>query len=607
MTATLMGELTSDGQNIALIATGADDWDIPLIGAGLSRLTALGHPGRRPDGSENPDVLVVPATWPVVTQLGSMFGGNGSGAAWRPLPGLSGWIMAEWERRNRPPPPLPEDICPPWLTPYEYQAEDAAAVAAAGKVLLLHSPGCGKTIISILGLEARRLAGHEIFPMIIVVPNWDIGRVWDEHIRAWMPGWPEPVMHKGTGRGRVKGWRDRRYILLTSYATARLDARHSEDLLPGLDPAAVIADEAHLIGNHQSRQSQAVQRIAKHAASFIAASGTLITHSMRNIHPALVCLDHLSWSSWDRTRPRYIATRRDPGGGGDVILGLRPEMQQEFFRCLAGQVVRRAKADVLDWLPDKIYSVRRPEMPPEWRHAYDTMEQQMLAELPDGEELPVMSVRVQLTRLSQLASCAADVQVTWEPDPYTGLPVAHYHVTLMRPSWKAESLLGYLAERDGLPTAVFTESRQLAMITGEYCTEAGLRTGFITGPGPGMYGGQAEPVSQKTRDRDKDAFQAGKLDVIVCTAGAGGMGITLTASNAAAMLQRSWQLDLGLQPEDRVHRPGAEKWDHVEITDFVTIGTVDQRRREVLKDKGAQLGQLLREPGFVRTLLGGLR
>jgi len=217
----------------------------------------------------------------------------------------------------------------------------------------------------------------------------------------------------------------------------------------------------------------------------------------------------------------------------------------------------------------------------------------------------VMSVLAQLTRLSQLASSAADVEVTYEPDPDTGLMVPHYHVTLKRPSWKAESLLGYLAEREGLPTAVFTESRQLAMLAGGYCTEAGLRTGFITGPGPGLPGGP--PVTQRTRERDKDAFQAGQLDVIICTAGAGGMGITLTAANAAAMLQRSWQLDLGLQPEDRIHRPGAERWDHVEITDFVTLGTIDQRRREVLKDKGAQLGQLLREPGFVRSLLGGLK
>jgi hypothetical protein len=612
MPTALFGELTQDGDEIALVSVAGDDIDLKMASTRLQHLTALGRCPRNDDGSVNEDVLLVPATWPTVTQIGRMFTGNGSGT-WNPQPKLHEWIMAEAVRRMTPPPPLPEDICPPWLKPYDYQATDAAAIAAAGKVLLLHDPGLGKTVISLLGLEARRQAGVPVFPMVIVVPNWDIARVWADHIAEWMPRWPKPVMHKGPNRARARGWKHRHYILITTYATARNDAKLQTDLLPSLRPAAVIADEAHMIGNDDSKQSQAVQRIAKYATSFIAASGTLVTHSMKNVYPALVCLDHRSWPSWDRTKPRYFATRRPEGGqGDDIILGLRPEMTAEFFACLDGQFVRRAKGDVLRWLPEKIYSVRRPEMPAEWWHAYDTMERQMLAEMPEGEDLPVMSTLAQLTRLSQLASSAADVEITWEPDPQTGELVPHYHVTLKRPCWKAESLLGYLAERADLPTAVFTESRQLAMLTGEYCTEAGLRTGLIVGPGAGMYGGQWAPITQKTRDADKDAFQDGKLDVIVCTAGAGGMGITLTASNAAAMLQRAWSLDLGLQPEDRVHRPGAEQWDHVEITDFVTFGpagqpTIDQRRREVLKDKAGQLGQLVRDPRVVRQLLGGIK
>jgi len=54
----LFGELSADGQSIALVAPGADDWDVKLIAAGLDRLTAAWTTGRRADGSENPDVLV---------------------------------------------------------------------------------------------------------------------------------------------------------------------------------------------------------------------------------------------------------------------------------------------------------------------------------------------------------------------------------------------------------------------------------------------------------------------------------------------------------------------------------------------------------------------
>lgn len=223
----------------------------------------------------------------------------------------------------------------------------------------------------------------------------------------------------------------------------------------------------------------------------------------------------------------------------------------------------------------------------------------MLAELPDGGELPVMSTLAKLTRLSQLASSAADVTVTEEADERTGLAVKRYHVTLKPPSWKAESLLEILAERPGQPVAAFMDSRQLAVITGRYCEDAGLRCGYVIGKGGGVTG--------KTRQQDVDAFQAGKLDVIICTAGAGGLGITLTRAGAVVMLQRSLQYDLAIQPEDRAQRIGAEEFsDHIDIIDIVAQGTIDQRRRTVLRDKAGQLGQLVRDPRIVRELLGGL-
>ena len=187
-----------------------------------------------------------------------------------------------------------------------------------------------------------------------------------------------------------------------------------------------------------------------------------------------------------------------------------------------------------------------------------------------------MDTLTRLTRLSQLASSAADVRieqvldkVTGELvlDELTGEPKTRQVVTLRAPSWKAESLLGIIAERPGQPVAVFAESRQLAMIAGQYCEDAGLRTGYITGVGDG--------ITQGTRKRDREAFQAGKLDVIICTAGAGGTGITLTAAGTVVMLQRSWQLDLAIQPEDRAHRIG-QLADHVEIIDIVAKGTVDR-------------------------------
>jgi SNF2 family DNA or RNA helicase len=599
----LRGEMTADGRHMVLWATGSAH-DKKNIAERLHLLTAAGESALDENGQPT-GARYYPLSWATVVQLGFIYNHDGR-TVWKPWPRLTEWIIAETIRRTSPPPPVDLSYLPAGLAPRHYQADGAAAIASAGKFLLGDDPGTGKTVTTLCGIEARRRAGTDIFPMVITVPSWEVARVWEDHIRTWMPHWPEPVLHRGPKRARVQGWKHGQYILITTYATLRRDAPDMRGLLVKIRAKAVIADECHLARNPKAKQSKALWRVAHYAPTMVWASGTLVTHDFGDIYQPLFTMAPLDFPSKEDLKKRYLAIRRGNGEYDETILGLRPEMEAEFFAVLAGQLRRVAKADVLTELPEKIYSVRRPEMPPEWRRAYDTMEAQMLAELPDGEELPVMSILEQLTRLSQLASSAADVATEYKTDERTGLLVPHYTVTLKPPCWKADALLDYLAERPDQPTAVFAESRQLAMITGEYCRKAGLRTGYVAGTGDsGEYGEPGVRITNSSRRAAVEDFQAGKLDVILCTLGAGGLGITLTASNSAAMLQRSYQFDLAIQPEDRVHRIGAEIHDHVEITDFVTVGTVDQRRREVLRDRAGQLGQLVRDPRIVRQLLGG--
>jgi SNF2 family DNA or RNA helicase len=603
--AALFGELTADGRSIVLVTEGTE-WGLSQVGARLSTLTPLLESPVDERGNKIKGPVLCPATWAAVVQLGYTFNGL-AGFAWVPGPELTEWIVAETVRRTTPPEPLDPETWPPWLTPRPYQLDGAAMIRTAGKVLLLDEPGTGKTVTTLLGIEARRRAGIDIFPMVIVVPSWEVGDSWREHIREWAPAWGTPRMHGGDKRVRVITAKTRpqyvRDVFITTYATSRRDALPDDKgPLCKLRAATVVADEFHLTRNPNARQTLAVQRIARHATTFTGCSGTAVVRNAGDVHGILEAMDRWSFPARERFVARYLTVTPADYGEGEIT-GLDSRAEPELRAALAGQMRRVAKADVLNQLPPKIYSVRRPEIPPEWRHAYDTMEAQMLAELPDGTDLPVMDTLTQLTRLSQLASSAADVEMTMVYDEKLGIDRPHYTVTLKSPSWKAESLLGILAERPDQPTAVFTESRQLAMITGQYCEQAGLRTGYIAGVGDG----NAYRITSATRQAARDGFQAGKLDVIVCTAGAGGTGITLTAANCVVMLQRSWQLDLAIQPEDRVHRIGAEIHDHVEVIDIVTKDTVDQRRRDVLKTRAGHAAEWAQDSRIVRSLLGGLR
>lgn len=590
MSTALHGELTADGSTIVLVAA-ADDWETERVATALRQLTPLMRKSQ-PRGA-----LLCPATWTAVTQLASTFSGGVLGS-WIPGPRLQNWIIAEFTRRTAAATrqQIASEVVPDDLTARPYQLEAAAMIAAAGKIMISDDPGCGKTVSTILGLKARSLE-HDIFPLLIIVPSWDIGDVWTREIARWAPDWKEPAAWGGPVRWTYNPGHADTY--LTTYATARRDAADaSGPLMRFARWSAIVLDEHHALKNDSTKQSSAARRLTAHAGTVVALSGTPVTRDTGDIYPVLAAMDPASWPSKERFRKRYCLLA--DGDYEERIEGLNPLTEREFRTALLGQLRRVAKADVLDQLPPKVYSVRRVEIPPEWRAAYDTMEQDMLAQLPPGDdgaagELPVMSTLAQLTRLSQLASSACDVAVTEEPDE-NGVLRKHYQVTLKQPCWTADALLGILAERPGHPVAVFAPSRQLVMLAGEACEKAGYRAGYITGR-----------HTRRERTAAITAFQGGQLDLIAVTTGAGGQGITLTAADTVVFLKRPWPLEESIQAEDRAHRIGAEIHDSIEIIDIVTRDTVDERIRAALREKSSQLADFVQDPRIVRELLGGLR
>jgi SNF2 family DNA or RNA helicase len=531
-----------------------------------------------------------------VTQLAHSFPGTYDTPRWVPGPRLCEWIVAELTRRSSLPDRAAYPELPPGLEARPYQDTAAAAIAQLGRFLIFDEPGLGKTLTTLLGLEWRRRLGHAVFPCVVIVPSWDVADGWAREIARWLPGWRPPVMHGGPGRLGRLGTAD---TYVTTYATARRDAPDITGPLCRLKPASVVIDEIHFLANQSAHQTKAAQRIALHAAAVVGLTGTPVTTDTANVWGALNAIDPASWPARERFVRRYCETQ--PGLYEETVTGLKMLATPELYAGLTGTWRRVAKKEVLPWLPDKIYTIRRVELPPEWRKAYDGLRDDMLAELPDGGELSVMDVIAKHTFLSQLACAAADVEITEGPeeDPWTGRLKRHYHAVLKRPSWKCDALLEILAERPGQPVIAFMPSRQLAMIAGQMAAEAGRRVGYIVGLEKG--------VTRKSRQADIAAFAAGELDLICATTGAGGTGIDgLQVAGTSVFLQRP-SLGKSIQAEDRTHRIGSEiHAKGVEIIDVVAEDTVDDRGRERIREVGGMLGQFIRDPDFVRGLLGGL-
>lgn len=655
VTGTLHAELTEDGKQIVLMGTG-DTFEQTRLGEVLKLITPVLKK------ADPPVAVYAPCTWPTVVQLVHTFrGGDGYGAGngWlAPGPKLQAWFAAELDARRDRDDPLPFGL-PEGCVPRDYQVDNARGLAYAGRGLDLSDPGVGKTVTSILSLAWRQHLGHEIFPCVIVAPSWGVARAWEREIDKWMPGWVTAMWggakraeitstplaafrNKASTRvrnvliqagyttaGEVRkaqendelksvrglgpaGRQEIAQILanldsddepvidvyLTTYATARRDAKDAKSPLVKLKPKAVIADEVHWIANPKAVQTKAVQRIASKATTFIGDSGTIIRTDVRDAWPTFKAMDRISWPSGERLTARYCI-QGHPDYGSEIE-GLDPAREPEFRDMLRGAMRRVAKADVLKQLPPKIYSVRRIAIPPEWRKAYDDMETDMLAELPDGQQLEAMDVLTRMNHLAQMASSAFDVHVTEdEPDEW-GIVKKHWHVILKEPSWKADELMEIMAERRGAaPVVTFAPSRQLMVLAGQRAQKEGYRVGYYLGLGKG--------VTEASRQRDFDAFQSGQLDLLCVTTQAGGTGLTLTAAGTAVFLRRPWELTDSIQAEDRVHRIGSEIHAHgVEIIDVRTISTVEQRVVERLREKGANLAEIVCDPRIARELLGGL-
>jgi len=311
-------------------------------------------------------------------------------------------------------------------------------------------------------------------------------------------------------------------------------------------------------------------------------------------------MDPTAYPSRERYADRYLETVR--GDYKDEVLGLSPYTEPEFRMSLTGQMRRVAKADVLADLPDKVYSTRVVQLPTAWRKVYDQFQEDMIAQLPDGDELTVMHVMSQMTHLSSLASAAADImrvaELVEDTDPFSptfGQQIEKQRVslTLKDPSWKVDALLEILAERPLSSVLAFAPSRQLMVLAGRRAERAGRRVGYIVG---GQSAGQ--------RTATVNAFQSGDLDLICATTQAGGVGLTLTAASTVVFLRRPWSMVESIQAEDRAHRIG-QTAESVEIIDVIAADTIDTRVRDILRERAGALSELVQDPRIVAELLGG--
>jgi len=557
--------------------------------------------------SASEQVWRVPLSWTTCLALRSTFRSD-----LEIKPTLGAWAANQLETRIAPANALRE------LETYEgdevlfpHQRAGVAFLATAKRALLADEPGLGKTAQAIRALKELNDRGEEVFPILIVCPN-TLKNNWAREFARWWPDVSTQVI-KGSAVQRKKqfeqpaqifiiNWESlRSHSRLSPYGSISLtrcracggqDEKISENRcevhlreLNNFKFKAVVADEIHRSKDPKSKQSRALWSASGTSEIRFALTGTPIANNVVDLWSILHWISPKDWPSKTKWIDRMVDVMLN-AFGGMMVLGVKPQMQDEFYKSVNPYMRRMLKKVVLPNLPPVLKERRDVEMSTKQKKAYEQMRDLMISELESGDTLAAPSVLTQTIRLLQFASSYATIatnEVTGEP-----------RAVLDAPSCKIDALMDDIENGDfgDDSVAVSAVSKQLINLLSAELTKKKISHGLITGD-------QDEDERQKAIDD----FQSGAIKWILFTAQAGGVGITLTAARRLIMLQRPWSLVDYKQVLDRVHRIGSEIHDSIVITDYVTEGTIEERVIQVLETKADNFEQIVKDKDQLLKLL----
>ena len=498
---------------------------------------------------------------------------------------------------------------------FPHQRAGVAFLAASKRALLADEPGLGKTAQAIRALKRLKEQGEDVFPALIVCPN-TLKKNWEREFQKW---WPEVTTQviKGTATQRKKqfdiavesnldvmviNWESlRSHSRLAPYGSVALTrcapcGGHDESVsetrcevhlreLNNIKFKSVVADEIHRSKDPKSKQTRALWSATGDAEIRFAMTGTPIAKDVVDLWPILHWLSPKDWPSKTKWIERMIDTMLN-AFGGMLVIGVKPHMQDEFYKTINPHMRRMLKARVLPHLPEIMRERRDVEMSTKQKKAYVQMRDHMIAELEGGGAVTAPSILTQTTRLNQFANACAELVL----HESTG----ELKVILSDPSCKVDALMSDIKANDfgEDSVAVCAVSRQLIYLLSNAMTKAGIEHGLITGA-----------QDEDERQRAIDDFQSGRIKWILFTAQAGGVGVTLTAARRLIMLQRPWSLVDYKQALDRVHRIGSEIHDSVIITDYITEDSIEERVIQVLETKAENFEQIVRDKDQLINIL----
>ena len=356
-----------------------------------------------------------------------------------------------------------------------------------------------------------------------------------------------------------------------------------------------LVKNCHRMKDGKSQATRAVKAATGDANIRIGMTGTPIANTPEDLWSILNFLWPRSFSSKSRFMDRYLVVSQNTWGGTEV-LGILPNMQDEFFSIIDPITRRMPESYVLKHLPPVVRATREVEMGAKQAKAYKEMQKNMMTELESGLVM-VESPLIKSMRLLQFASSYAEVvpgeEVSLESDTDDSEP--KINLELSEPSCKIDAIMEDIESGDfgDNSVVIFAVSRQLIELLSARMEKKGIPHSMITG-------------SQSSYQKNVaiEDFQDGKVKYVLATVAAAGTGITLTKARIAVYLQRSWSNILDKQSEARVRRLGSEIHESILYIDYITKDTIEPTVFHALRTKDENLQTVLRDDQVLEMIKG---
>ena len=423
--------------------------------------------------------------------------------------------------------------------------------------------GLGKTV-QVLALLASRYAGDNRVdhrPSLVVAPRSVVFN-WKDEAKRFVPGL-RVLDYTGTGRRAKRDDFSKYDLIVTTYATVRLDASflkdHTFDTL--------ILDEAQAIKNAATASAKAARLLkANHR---LALSGTPVENHLGEL-----------WSVFDVLNPGMLgsvgafesALSNGASNNGDLEM---------LSRALRPFILRRTKSQVAPELPAKVEQTIYCEMKPPQRRLYNELRKyyrQSLLRNADDATIKRSKIRVleALLRLRQAACHPGLIDKERRNEP----------------SAKLDALIPQIVEviEGGRKALVFSQFTSLLGIVRNRLDEQGITYEYLDG---------------RTRNRAARVarFQSdASCSLFLVSLKAGGLGLNLTAAEYVFILDPWWNPAVEAQAIDRTHRIG--QIHQVFAYRLIARDTVEDRILELQQTKRSLADAIIGSDNSLISTLG---